>query len=95
MPMTDTAALAGATVDGDNATGLVRRARPKIATDATQLIGNTPLLELSRFAPNTPARLLGKLDDRRAHSLRAQRSSVTRDDQNRRESPCARPRDHY
>src|SRR5215218_9105047 len=41
---------------------LVRRARPKIAADATELIGNTPLLELSRFAPNTPARLLGKIE---------------------------------
>jgi cysteine synthase A len=26
------------------------------------LIGNTPLVELSRFAPNTPARLLGKIE---------------------------------
>ena len=41
---------------------LVRRTRPKIAADATELIGNTPLVELSRFAPNTPARLLGKLE---------------------------------
>lgn len=41
---------------------LVRRARPKIAADATELIGNTPLVHLRRFAKNAPARLLGKLE---------------------------------
>jgi cysteine synthase A len=41
---------------------LVRRRRPKIADDATQLIGNTPLVRLARFAPNTPAELVGKLE---------------------------------
>ncbi len=41
---------------------LERRLRPAIADDATQLIGNTPLVRLSRFAPNTPATLLGKLE---------------------------------
>lgn len=39
-----------------------RRQRPRIADDATQLVGNTPLVSLSRFAPNTPARLVGKLE---------------------------------
>jgi cysteine synthase A len=39
-----------------------RRERPKIASDATELIGNTPLVRLSRFAPNTPGILLGKLE---------------------------------
>jgi len=39
-----------------------RRSRPRIAEDATQLVGNTPLVYLSRFAPNTPARLAGKLE---------------------------------
>jgi cysteine synthase A len=41
---------------------LQRRARPKIADDATHLIGNTPLIRLSRFAKNTPGILLGKLE---------------------------------
>ncbi len=40
-------------------TELVRRTRPTIANDATELIGNTPLLRLDRFAPNTPATLVG------------------------------------
>jgi cysteine synthase len=39
-----------------------RRQRPRIAQDATELIGNTPLVRLSRFAPNTPAALVGKLE---------------------------------
>ena len=39
-----------------------RRLRPLIAEDATELIGNTPLVRLSRFAPNTPATLVGKLE---------------------------------
>jgi cysteine synthase A len=39
-----------------------RRQRPKIADDATALIGNTPLVRLSRFAPNTPGVLVGKLE---------------------------------
>lgn len=41
---------------------LVRRKRPGIAENATELIGNTPLVKLSRFAPNTPGILLGKLE---------------------------------
>ena len=39
-----------------------RRERPKIADDATELIGNTPLVRLSRFAPDTPGQLVGKLE---------------------------------
>lgn len=39
-----------------------RRVRPRIADDATQLVGNTPLLRLSRFAPNTPGILVGKME---------------------------------
>ncbi|CAN5497029.1 cysteine synthase A [soil metagenome] len=41
---------------------LVRRQRPAIAENATELVGNTPLIKLSRFAPNTPGILLGKLE---------------------------------
>jgi cysteine synthase A len=41
---------------------LVRQNRPAIADDATQLIGNTPLVKLSRFAANTPGTLVGKLE---------------------------------
>ena len=39
-----------------------RQVRPKIAADATELIGNTPLVRLARFAPNTPGILVGKLE---------------------------------
>jgi cysteine synthase A len=41
---------------------LVRQQRPKIAEDATALIGNTPLVRLARFAPETPGILVGKLE---------------------------------
>ena len=41
---------------------LVRRQRPGIAEDATELIGNTPLVRLARFAPDTPGNLVGKLE---------------------------------
>lgn len=45
-----------------SAASLVRRQRPAIADNATELVGNTPLIKLSRFAPNTPGILLGKLE---------------------------------
>jgi cysteine synthase A len=48
--------------DAVPARDLQRRARPKIADDATQLIGNTPLIRLSRYAKETPGILLGKLE---------------------------------
>ena len=59
-----TAANAGAQSSLDDVTPeeLVRRQRPKIAEDATQLIGNTPLVRLARFAPGTPGNLVGKLE---------------------------------
>ncbi len=41
---------------------LVRHSRPRIAESTTELIGNTPLLHLARFARDTPARLLGKIE---------------------------------
>lgn len=48
-------------IDG-TAAQVPRRHRPAIADDATQLIGNTPLVRLSRFAPNAKGDLLGKLE---------------------------------
>ncbi len=39
-----------------------RRERPKIAADATELIGNTPLVRLARFAPDAPGIVVGKLE---------------------------------
>jgi cysteine synthase A len=39
-----------------------RRHRPAIAPDATALIGNTPLVRLSRFTGETPGDLVGKLE---------------------------------
>jgi len=41
---------------------LVRYQRPLVASDATELIGNTPLVHLARFAKGTPGRLLGKIE---------------------------------
>ena len=35
---------------------------PVIANDATELIGNTPLVRLDRYAPDTPGQLVGKLE---------------------------------
>jgi cysteine synthase A len=39
-----------------------RRVRPLIAEDATELVGNTPLVKLSRFGAGAPATLVGKLE---------------------------------
>jgi cysteine synthase A len=39
-----------------------RRVRPSIAEDATELIGNTPLVKLTRFAAGSAATLVGKLE---------------------------------
>ena len=39
-----------------------RRTRAAIAEDATQLIGNTPLVRLSRFGGETPGILVGKIE---------------------------------
>jgi cysteine synthase A len=61
-PMTDADATAQSSLDGLTPDRLVRRQRPKIADDATQLIGNTPLVRLTRFAPETPGILIGKLE---------------------------------
>jgi cysteine synthase A len=59
--MTD-AATTRSSLDDVTPENLVRRQRPKIADDATQLIGNTPLIRLARFAPETPGILVGKLE---------------------------------
>jgi cysteine synthase A len=60
--MTDTVDRTGSSDVPVTAERLVRRTRPKIASDATELIGNTPLVELTRFAKNTPGRLVGKVE---------------------------------
>lgn len=39
-----------------------RRDRVRIANDATELVGNTPLVRLDRFAADLPARLIAKLE---------------------------------
>ncbi len=39
-----------------------RRVRPGIAEDATELIGNTPLVRLSRFSAGTPGGVVAKLE---------------------------------
>jgi len=41
---------------------LVRRTRPGIVEDATQLIGNTPLVRLSRYGGDLPGTLVAKLE---------------------------------
>jgi cysteine synthase A len=41
---------------------LVRRKRPAIAESAIDLVGNTPLVKLARFAPDAPGILLAKLE---------------------------------
>jgi cysteine synthase len=57
-----TASKAPDSIKNLTADKLVRRNRPGIAANATELIGNTPLVRLSRFAPNTPGILVGKLE---------------------------------
>jgi cysteine synthase A len=39
-----------------------RRKRPPIAADTTELIGNTPLVRLSRFTGDTPGHVVAKLE---------------------------------
>jgi cysteine synthase A len=60
--MTDTGANMQPSLEDLTPERLVRRQRPKIADDATQLIGHTPLLRLTRFAHDTPGILVGKLE---------------------------------
>ena len=57
--MTDTAVQP---VSGIDLSLTPRQRRPGIADDATQLIGNTPLVRLTRFAGETPGILVGKLE---------------------------------
>lgn len=48
--------------DGGSTSVPPRRARVRIADDATELVGNTPLVRLDRFAADLPARLIAKLE---------------------------------
>src|SRR3954454_14061589 len=57
--MTDTAVQSESGID---LSLTPRRKRPAIAEDATQLIGNTPLVRLSRFGGDTPGILVGKIE---------------------------------
>ena len=57
--MTETVVGSGSEVD---LSLTPRRVRPGIAEDATELIGNTPLVRLSRFTGKTPGQLVGKLE---------------------------------
>ena len=52
----------GGAVEAVTADSLNRVRRPNVAADATELIGNTPLVHLARFAKEAPGRLLGKLE---------------------------------
>ena len=45
-----------------DATKLVRQQRPKIADDATQLVGNTPLVRLNRVTDGAGATVLAKIE---------------------------------
>ena len=57
--MTDTLTRPTAQLDPAS---LVRLRRPDIADDATQIVGNTPLVRLVRFAKDTPGIVVGKLE---------------------------------
>jgi cysteine synthase A len=57
--MTETVVGPGSDID---LTLTPRYLRPAIAEDATELIGNTPLVRLSRFAGEAPGELVGKLE---------------------------------
>ena len=54
--------IAQTSVPTVTADSIQRINRPKIAADATELIGNTPLVELARFGKDLPGRIVAKLE---------------------------------
>lgn len=60
--MAETLAAARTNLDEMTPATLARRRRPGIADDATDLIGNTPLVRLARFAKGMPGDLAAKLE---------------------------------
>jgi len=50
------------TTTANDPTELVRQQRPKIADDATQLIGNTPLVRLNRVTDGAGATVIAKIE---------------------------------
>ncbi|HEY8598742.1 MAG TPA: cysteine synthase A [Thermomicrobiales bacterium] len=50
------------TTTAKNPADLVRKERPKIADDATQLIGNTPLVRLNRVTEGAGATVIAKIE---------------------------------
>jgi cysteine synthase A len=60
--MVSTASKAPADVANLTADSLNRRKRPPIAANATELIGNTPLVQISRFAEGAAGTVLVKLE---------------------------------
>jgi cysteine synthase A len=61
-PVVSTASKAPAEITNLTPDKLNRRKRPSVAANATELIGNTPLVQISRFAKDTPGTVLLKLE---------------------------------
>src|SRR6478609_87593 len=62
-PVVSTASKAPESIKNLTADKLVRRNRPSIAADATELIGNTPLVKVPKFAKGAAGTLVLKLEE--------------------------------